>query len=260
LTTSTKGSGGVQRNNTLSVYPALSSVVLTAIPNADSKFIQWSNGNKLNPMTLVIDHNTNLVAQFAPSNELLEQNTFTNTMGKWYFWSDATIQATNAIANSEVCINSKEIAQDWQVQIAYPNLNLQNGTNYDLSFNARASSSARPIRISLVNDETDANISVSFNASIGVSPQIYTHSFTTTNSARPARLEFDLGQDTTNVCFTEISLRQRTSTTPHRTNFGYKIPHSGTTLSATPNGIVIQNVDRLGVIRNYNIQGQKATK
>ena len=208
LVTSVFGHGHVEKNSDMATYPALTLVTLNAIPDPGSTFVQWSNGSIKKQLEIVIDHNVQIEAQFLPSNELLLQSTFPYGLGKWFFWHDANLIATQSIVQGEVCIamlNSQ--GQDWQSQLDYRNLKVRAGEEYELSFSAHAGHANRPIRISLVNENSHVLITPAWATTIGINSQIYLHRFTIATTDDNVLLQFAIGQDTTQICMSQFSLK-----------------------------------------------------
>jgi beta-glucanase (GH16 family) len=199
--------GSVQKTPSLNSYSALSSVELTAIPEPGYEFQRWSDGNRDNPRSLIMDHDLSLTAHFALVGERIATRNFLNGFGDWFWWNDAATPATLDLSSGEACLTVQTAGQDWQVQLDYPISAVVADELYVLDFVAHASKNSRPITATLrMNHQPYGLLASSYSPMVTSTSTRYTHQFAITSTDISARLEFDIGQDVSTVCFQEISL------------------------------------------------------
>ena len=257
LATTVSGQGHIENSKVENTYTALTPLTLTAIPDPGWTFIQWSNGSIKYKLNVVMDHNVQLEALFLPTNELLLQSTFPYGLGKWFFWHDANLTATQTIIQDEVCIDiANSPGQDWQAQFDYPVLKVIAGEEYDLTFSAHAKKVDRPVKISFVSKKTSLTLGPTWDAAIGTVPQIYTHRFTISASDSTALLLFSVGQDTSQICMSQFSLKRTSVSFITRKQVSSKRFGARSSLVLSQRGIFVEqrNLSEAKTVR-YNLMG-----
>jgi len=208
------GSGTVALSPAKNLYDALDTVVATAVPSAGWEFVRWkaphSGGHPVD--TLLVDHAGPVEALFLPVGERIENGDFTQGMGGWSWWNDASVPTTVAATGGQACVAVATAgASDWMSQLDWAGLSFVKGEVWELSYRAHATAS-RTLGSNLVMDHDPfSGIATAWSAVLPAGASTQTHRYTVKTTDPQARFEFDFGDDTTSFCLDSVSLRRVSS-------------------------------------------------
>ena len=144
-----------------------------------------------------------------PRGEILHNGDFSDGLA-WWSTSETYNQGADAtfiVTEGELAIEMTEAGTaDWHVQLVQGGLTIEQAGEYIISFNARAAA-PREIQANIGEEGGDYKNygGNTFVLSTETSP--YTHTFTMSeNTDENARLQFNMGMDSTNVYLSDISV------------------------------------------------------
>jgi Cellulase (glycosyl hydrolase family 5)/Polysaccharide deacetylase/Divergent InlB B-repeat domain len=137
----TEGNGSVAVSPNVKMVKKGASITLTATPEQGWEFKSWSDGvtSTQNPVTLTVDQNISIVANFAPGSgtNMVKGGDFSNKT-LWSSWVDdskntATISFESEQANILI---TKSDTINWEIQVFQGSLQLDSGVSLILTFDA----------------------------------------------------------------------------------------------------------------------------
>ncbi len=194
LNASTLGNGKILQSVNGTRFTDGSQVTLTAVPDSGWSFDGWvgtdSSTNKT--MTLTMNSNKSVQAQFSSSQELIPNGDFSNGTANWSLntWSeDGSSKGTASVVDGVLTyVIQNGGPETWNTQIFQNTLSYVKGKKYTLSFDAWA----------LVEHELNiyaAKGALSKTITLGTSKPVtsYSYTFTVDSSDAAGRLSFDMG-------------------------------------------------------------------
>lgn len=140
----TEGNGSVTMSPDVKQVKKGTEITFTAVPADGWEFRSWSDGSisTQNPLTINIEQNTSLVANFVPGagTNMVKSGDFSDA-SQWSTWADnvdndATITFTEERANIEI---TKSDTVNWKIQVSQSGLTLDSGVTLVLKFDAWSS-------------------------------------------------------------------------------------------------------------------------
>lgn len=201
LYTSTNLVNGHNKTNTLQATPPINS--------------WWTEiDQKHEYFQLTLNEVTNIPPTPATTTNIIHNGDFSDNTNNWNIGFGGSAMGNATVTNNEILfdINNAGNAQ-YNIFLRYPNLNLINGTNYTLSFDARANT-ARPI-YTFIRNEIGESPSVKFwrpsnnSDQINISPIMTTYNYNFSmndNSYSNAVLHFGFGGNSADTYIDNISL------------------------------------------------------
>jgi len=221
------GYGTVTRDPNNTSYQKGTSVKLTATPaSSDYKFNGWSGDatGSTNPLTVTIDANKSIIANFIPANtdptvNLVKDGDFPGSSLPSSWELNQGSSYGNSVANSSVASNKVTInvttkgSNPWEPQLVQNGIVLVQGMSYVLSFEASASP-ARTIGV-LIQMAGGDYTTYFQDSAVALTPtsKKFEYEFTMeAPSDENGRFGFNLGQTTGPVTISNVELHYASAT------------------------------------------------
>ncbi|MFW5996134.1 MAG: glycosyl hydrolase [Halanaerobiaceae bacterium] len=213
VTTMSNGRGEISREPEETIIDKGTDVTFTAKPETGWEFTGWDGpqSSTTNPLELNVDENICLTANFEPETgtNLLPNGNFSDGLAHWseYLFEEEGAVADINVEDNECIIDITGGGNElYHVQLIHPSITLEEGTEYELSFSAYADSS-RDIFVKIGEDGGDYLEYFGEEYTIGTSPETYSTNFTMDEETdENARMEFNVGLETSNVYIQEVTL------------------------------------------------------
>ena len=169
--------GSVTLNPAGGTYNEGTVVTLTALPNAGFKFDSWSGHltSTVNPGTITMTSDKSVTANFSVQTSLIQNGDFSNGTTAWNLALVSPANATFSVVSGEAKVDILTASTtNWHITLEQAGINLINGHNYTLSFNARAQAN----RNIVIKCQADAGV---VENSFGNQTKAITTSMTTVN-------------------------------------------------------------------------------
>lgn len=207
--------GRVVVDPTKIVYKPGEKVAIEAVADPGYSFVRWEGVDTSRRWrdTLVMESSGDLSAVFAPSVELLKNGDFASDWADWRPWNDSALHPVFAIVTGQGCVRPDVVDPEaWHVQIANGSFPVAAAEDLEVSFKARADSPHRmDFRLSQA-ESPYGGLTAPVHLTVGSSPQ-WIRTLVKTQAADPkARLELNLAQDSSEICFDSVSVRRISST------------------------------------------------
>jgi len=217
VTAMTNPYGTISVSPSATLYPVGTKVQIKATPKSSAKFYGWTFGKKslLATDSLLLDSNKTISALFADTTEYVPYGGFEFDFKKWIVARNASDTTKVFIRNGMLCVDQRLMyTKTHNTQLLYDLPPLKAGVAYNLTFIGKVLDSNR--FMVLLRKATSPWNQISTLAQKGTVDATHSRfAFTlipsvTTDSAR---LTFDLGLDSSEICLDSISLRAPTTTT-----------------------------------------------
>ncbi len=198
-----------------------------------------------------------------PSN-MLFNGEFTHGTSGWYLYVTSPAAASCSVQDGELVASITHGGNNsWDVQLNQRSVLLENGSTYQVSFDAYAASPREIIPNTSMASAPWTIYGGYHTVTLSTTKQAYTYSFTMNHATDPdARVTFNLGQSTADVYLDNIMLTKGTSSIKDRTEFD-QFPESFELSQNYPNPfnpethIGYQLADKSSVTLSiFNLQGQ----
>ncbi|HMA65434.1 MAG: glycoside hydrolase family 44 protein [Fibrobacterota bacterium] len=194
LNASTLGNGKILQSANGMRFTEGSQVTLTAVPDSGWSFDGWvgTDSSRNNAITITMNSNKTVQAQFSSSLELIPNGNFSNGTANWSLntWSeDGSSKGTASVVDGVLTyVIQNGGPETWNIQIFQNTLSYVKGKKYTLSFDAWAL------------EEHGLNVyaakgALSKTITLGTTKPAasYTYTFTADSSDAAGRLSFDMG-------------------------------------------------------------------
>jgi Glycoside hydrolase family 44/Divergent InlB B-repeat domain/Carbohydrate binding domain len=194
LSASTLGNGKILQSVNGTRFTEGSQVTLTAVPDSGWSFDGWvgTDSSKNKAMTITMNSNKSVQAQFSSNQELLPNGDFSNGTANWSLntWSaDGSSKGSASVENGVLTyVIQNGGPETWNIQIFQNTVSYVKGKKYTLSFDAWA----------LAEHELNVYLAkgaLSKTITLGTSKPAtsYTYTFTADSSDAAGRISFDMG-------------------------------------------------------------------
>ncbi|MFW6306081.1 MAG: glycosyl hydrolase [Bacillota bacterium] len=207
------GSGEIATDTDGILVDKGTSVTFTAEPDEGWEFVGWSGSStsQSNPLEINVNDTVGLTATFTPlsGTNVLANGDFSDGMTHWgsYLFEDQGAVADISVVDGECVVNITDGGNElYHVQLIRPNVPLEEGEEYELSFDVYADSSRDMF---LKVGEQGGEYQEYFGEEFTISSEeqtitkIFTMSYPTDENAR---IEFNIGLSTANVYIDNVSL------------------------------------------------------
>jgi beta-glucanase (GH16 family) len=124
----------------LITYPEGTTLTLTAKPDSGYEFDKWLHMGSVNPVTLVVSKNLNMIPLFKKKNELILNGDFILGMKNWgnlYFYNAEIHKATASVIDGVYTLNiTNSGTANWHIVDQQFNLPFVQGVSYKITFDA----------------------------------------------------------------------------------------------------------------------------
>lgn len=191
-------------------YTLDDNISLLATPNNQFVFEKWSGNTyntKENPFQFTLFNELEICPIFTKKGELLKNSSFQNGNENWSFYG-ASAKSTD----TSLCFKiSQTSTNPWDIQLSQNKVTLIKNENYTFSFKAWSNTN-RSIKASLGMDKDPWSVYYNATPKLTTEPKLFSYNLNSTISDPEARVIFDIGQFSGDVCFSEISLLQSSLT------------------------------------------------
>jgi hypothetical protein len=213
VTTMVEGKGDITKNPGDTIVDKGTEVEFRAEPESGWEFVGWSGEitSDSNPIQVTANENIGLNATFTPTSgtNLLDNGDFSDGLTHWsqYLFEDQGAVADVNVQNGECVIDITGGGNErYHVQLIRSGVSLEEGKTYELSFAAYADSS-RDIFVKIGEDGGDYVQYFGEEFSLGTEKETITTTFTMEEATdENARMEFNVGLETSNVYIDNVSL------------------------------------------------------
>jgi hypothetical protein len=266
LSATTLGNGKILQNLSGSRFNDGTQVTLTAVPDSGWSFDGWvgTDSSKGTSMTVTMNKNRTVQAQFSSSAELIPNGDFSNGTASWSLntWSaDGSSKGTATVVNGVLTyVIENGGTETWNIQIYQNTVPYVKGKKYTLTLDAWALA-AHDLSIYAAKGALDKKIT------LGTTKTSYSYSFTADSTDAAGRLSFDMGgkgsASAGTVYLDNISLKVSNSTSVvtkipviQKTAGTEFVIHAGNGATAT---LVAQNVKGLVTLTLCDLSGKTVT-
>lgn len=221
LSTLSSGPGTVTASPQQNEYDAESVVQLTAVPENGHQFMGWSGDTTSsdNPLTITMQRGWHFIARFVKPGEMLISGGFDEGITGWKTWinEQSTAQATQKVVDGVWTIDITQLgSNDWDVHMNNTGLQLKQGEQYTISFDAWADGQ-RPLTVATNLSVAPYQPCFSRTVDLTETPQGFSFWFKMDQEphAEPYRIEFNSGAALGKVYIDNVSFvhkQQSTST------------------------------------------------
>lgn len=219
LSATTLGNGKILQSISGSRFTDGTPVTLTAVPDSGWSFDGWvgTDSGKSTALTITMNTNRTVQAQFSSSAELIPNGDFSNGTASWSLntWSeDGSSKGTATVVDGVLTyVIENGGPETWNIQIFQNTVPYVKGKKYTLTFDAWALA-AHELNVYAAKGALDKKITL--GTSIPATSYIY--SFTADSTDAAGRLSFDMGgkgaASAGTVYLENISLKMDSSSSP----------------------------------------------
>jgi uncharacterized repeat protein (TIGR02543 family) len=219
LNATTLGNGKILQSIGGSRFNEGTQVTLTAVPDSGWSFDGWvgTDSSKSTSLTVTMNKNRTVQAQFSSSAELVPNGDFSNGTANWSLntWSaDGSSKGTATVVNGVLTyVIENGGTETWNIQIYQNTVPYVKGKKYTLTFDAWALA-AHDLNIYAAKGALDKKITLGTTKPA----TSYSYSFTADSTDAAGRLSFDMGgkgsASAGTVYLDNISLKISNGTSP----------------------------------------------
>ncbi len=194
LKATTLGNGKIRQSANGSRFTEGTQVTLTAVPDSGWTFDGWvgTDSSKKTSLTITMNKNVTVQAQFSSSAELIPNGDFSNGTASWSLntWSaDGSSKGAASVANGVLTyVIENGGPETWNIQIYQNTVPYVKGKQYVLTFDAWALSEHK-LNVYAAKGALDKKITL--GTSKPSTP--YSYTFTADSTDAAGRLSFDMG-------------------------------------------------------------------
>lgn len=206
ISKTTEGGGSVHSETDLSSIEDSTTVTLNAEPDEGYRFVRWSGDVEAtsSSVDVLVRNDMQIEAVFVDENELILNGDFEEGMMNW----SANTNGNQLTSDGVLCYDVTEPGTNpWDVQAGQGELTLGANEEYLLSFTA-SSMEERQISVGVGINYDPWTTYINENISLTATEETYTFTFTPEEQEENARVFFDLGGQTGDVCIDNVSLRK----------------------------------------------------
>jgi hypothetical protein len=265
-----KGRGRVTATPNKSMVDSGTTVTLTAVPEANNQFIDWT-GSKTGTaatLTFVVTENLNIVANFSDNGpatgaELITNGDFADGTTGWNFAAFTPAAGSAAVVNGALTITMTATGTEgWNAQLKTTGLDIAKKTSYIVSFKAKADKAFELSTNVGLDGDPWTTYSGYQKFTVGTEMKHFTFEFTMGDSSdRKARIVFDLGLLSGSISFDDISIKPLA---PSSTRNGqhYRSPQRAMTahINSRGEGFIVLQQATSGTLELVNLSGRSVAR
>lgn len=184
---------------------------IQAQPSPGYRFLAWTSGTTslLSIDSLAMDSDKVLAAKFVDTAELVPYGDFAFGFKNWIKCNDALDTTKYSIRAGMGCINPKLVsAKSYSVQFLYDLPKMTKGQKFNLKLKANSNDTHRIVALLRNKNKPWNTLSTIVRSTANKTTQTLSFELVASDSATAPRLAFDLGLDSSEICFDDISLRR----------------------------------------------------
>lgn len=229
LTVETSGSGTATASPSRTEYDSGTVVALEAVAEAGYEFAGWRGDTVAvdNPLSLAMVRDRSLLARFVRPGEMVVNGSFDEGLQAWNTWvsGESAADADFSVQDNALVVTVAQTgASDWEAQCNQPGIPLEQGETYQLTFNARATTTG-PLGVRINMSHTPYTTYYHEQVTVTTDLQTYTVELTMTHASdADARVELDFGLFGGTVWVDDVSLVKSSAVGLHQQPRGMS-PH-----------------------------------
>ncbi|MDQ8181863.1 family 16 glycosylhydrolase [Pelagicoccus sp. SDUM812005] len=206
-----RGPGSLRIEPQKDSYDAGEIVTLIADPDVGMRLGKWKNAQVARSLKteLQVDRSFQIEADFVDPTSLIQNPAFDAGFDGWYNYVDSAAAATlavNAEGQATITVTDTGTA-DWHVQFGQGGFALENGSRYELTFEAKSLSGAPKLIAALSQNGAPYATFQAEPVALASALQTYTLAFTHSQASEAnARVEFRLGTQLGAVAIDKVRL------------------------------------------------------